>query len=144
MCSSAVLSASAAGNAAPPPEQTRSPMSGVPNQGLDILLMLGTQIPTLRRVLIAASSSCARALTCLLQAVEREQTWEALARLLLFPRDALAAAARGGKATRSSSTQQCRLNFLSSVLDPLEDLVARVKRAAPADGSGCPEPLGRR
>jgi len=83
---------------------------------------------------IAASSSCARALTCLLQAVEREQTWEALARLLLFPRIALAAPARGGKATRSSSTQQCRLNCLSSVLDPLEELVSRVKRATPAEG----------
>jgi len=101
---------------------------------MDILNLLATQVPTLRRVPIAASSSCARALTCLLQAVEREQTWEALTRLLLFPRVALAAPARGGKATWSSSTQQCRLNCLSSVLDPLEELVARVKRAAPADG----------
>jgi len=42
--------------------------------------------------------------------------------------------ARGGNSTRSSSTQQCRLNCLSSVLDPLEELVVRVKRAAPADG----------
>jgi len=42
--------------------------------------------------------------------------------------------ARGGKAIRSSSTQKCHLNCLSSVLDPLEELVARVKQAAPADG----------
>jgi len=71
-----------------------------------ILNLLATQVSTLHRVPIAASSSCARALTCLLQAVEREQTWEDLARLLLFPRVALAAPARGGKATRSSFTQQ--------------------------------------
>jgi len=32
---------------------------------------------------IAASSTCARALTCLLQALEREQTWETMAHLLL-------------------------------------------------------------
>jgi len=74
------------------------------------------------------------ALTCLLQAVEREQTWEALACLLLFPRVPLEASAHGGKATRSSSTQQCSINCISSVLDPQEELVARVKRAAPADG----------
>jgi len=72
--------------------------------GLNILQLLATQIPTLRRVPIAPSSSCARALTCLLQAVVREQTWEALARLPLFPRIELAAPARGGKATRSSYT----------------------------------------
>jgi len=66
--------------------------------------------------------------------VERKQTWEALARLILFPRIALDATARGGKAKQSSSRQQCRLNCLSSVLDPLEELVARVKRAKPADG----------
>jgi len=82
-------------------------------QGLDILNLLARQIPTLRRVPIAASCCCARVLTCLLQAVEREQTWEDLARLLLFPSIALAALARGGKARRSSSTQQCRLNCLS-------------------------------
>jgi len=105
-----------------------------PPQGLDIFKVLATQIPTLRRVPIVASSTCARALTCLLQAVEREKTWEALARLLLFPRIALAAPARGGNATRSSPTQQCRLNFLSSVLDPQEELVARLRRASPADG----------
>jgi len=129
-----VLAALAAGNAAPLPAQTRSPLSGAPPQGLDILNLLATQIPTLRRVPIAASSSCARALMCLLQAVKREQTWEALARLLFFPRIALAAPPRGGRATRSSCTHQCRLNCLSSVLDPLEELVARVRRASPADG----------
>jgi len=64
-------------------------------QGLDILQLLATQLPRLRRVTIAASSTCARALTCLLQTAEPEQTWEALARLLLFPRIALAAPARG-------------------------------------------------
>jgi len=68
---------------------------GRPPQGLDILNLLATQIPRLRRVPIAASSSCARALTCPLQAVEREQTWGALARLLLFPRIPLLAPARG-------------------------------------------------
>jgi len=35
------------------------------------------------------------------QALEREQTWETLARILLFPRIALAAPARRGKATKS-------------------------------------------
>jgi len=112
----------------------RSPLAGPAPPGLDILKLLATQIPTLRRVPIAASSSCAPVLTCLLQAVEREQIWEALARLLIFPRIALAASARGGKTTRSSSTQHCRLNCLASVLDPLEELVARVKRASPTDG----------
>jgi len=68
------------------------------------------------------------------QAVEREQTWEVLTRLFLFPRIALAAPARGGKAKRSSSTQKCRLSCLSSVLEPLEELVARVKQTTPADG----------
>jgi len=132
-CTSALLEALAAGNPAPP-AQTRSPLSVAPPKCLDILKLLAKQIPTLRRVSIAASSSCARALTCLLQAVEREQTWKALARLLLLPRSALAALARGGKATRSSSTQQCRLNCLSSVFDLLEELVARVRRASPAEG----------
>jgi len=82
---------------------------------------------------IAASSSCAHALTCLLQALGREQTWEALASLLIFPRIALATPARGGKATRSSATQQCRLHCLSSVLDPLEELVTHIKREATAE-----------
>jgi len=82
----------------------------------------------------ADSSSCARALTWLLQAPEREQTWEALARLLILPRIALAALAKGGNATRSSATHQCRLQCLSSVLDHLEELVARIKREATADG----------
>jgi len=116
-----------------PPAQTRSPLSRPPPpQGLDILLLLAP-IPTLRRVPIAASSSCARALNCLLQTAERDQTWEALARIILFTRNALAAAARGGKDTRASSTQQCPLKCLSSVLDPLERLVASVKRATPAE-----------
>jgi len=92
-----------------------------------------SQIPKLRRVPIAASSSCARALTSLLPAVERKQTWEALARLLIFTRIALAAPDRGGKATRSSSTQQCRKNCLSFVIYPLKELVARIMRTAPAD-----------
>jgi len=72
----------------------------------------------MRRIPMAATSTCARALTCLLQALERDQTWETLARLLLFPRVALAAPARGGKATRSSSTQQCRLNCLAAGWTP--------------------------
>jgi len=49
-----------------------------------------------------------------------------------FPRIALAAPARGGKAT-SSSTQQCRLNFLA-VMDPLGELVACIHRQATTDG----------
>jgi len=70
----------------------------------------------------------------LLQAMERDQTWESLARLILFPCVALAAPARGGKATRSSSTQQCQLNCLAAVLDPLGDLIARIHRQAATDG----------
>jgi len=89
-------------------------------------------MPTLHRAPIAASSKCARALTCLLQALERDQTWETLARLLLFPRVALVAP--GGKSTRSSSTQQCRLNCLAAVMDPLPDLIARILRQAAPDG----------
>jgi len=108
-CSTAVLAALALGNTAPP-AQARSALAGPLPSGVDLVHLLGTRIPTLRRVPIAASSTCARALTCLLQALERDQTWETLARLLLFPRVALAAPARGGKATRSSSTQQFRLN----------------------------------
>jgi len=96
--------------------------------------LLGTRIPTLRRTPIAASSTCARDLTCLLQALERDQTWETLARLLQFPRVSLAAPARGGKATRSSSTQQCRLNCLAAVMDTLSDLIARIHRQAATDG----------
>jgi len=56
------------------------------------------------------------------------------ARLLLFPRVAVAAPARGGKATRSSSTQQCRLYCLAAVMDPLGDLIARIHRQAATDG----------
>jgi len=85
-------------------------------------------------VLIATTSSCARALTFLLQALEREQTRKALASLIIFPRITLATPARSGKATWSSATQQCRIHCLSSVLDPLEELVARIKREATADG----------
>jgi len=62
------------------------------------------------------------------------QTRENLARLLLFPRIALAAPTRGGKATRSSSTQQCRLNCLASVMDPLGELITRILRPATTDG----------
>jgi len=88
------------------------------------------QTSLFRRVPIAASSNCARALTCLHQSVEREQTWEALARLLLFPRIALAAPACGRKATRTSSTQQRRLNSLDDVTGGC--VVARVRgRPAP-------------
>jgi len=76
-----------------------------PGAGARFAHLLATQIPTQRRVPIASSFSCARALTFLLQAVEREKTWEALARRHLFPGIALAAQASGGKATRSSSTQ---------------------------------------
>jgi len=86
----------------------------------------------LRRVHIAASSTCTLALTCLLQDLEREQTWETLARLLLFPH--IAAPARGGKATRSSSTQKCRLNCLAAILEPFGELIARIRRQAATDG----------
>jgi len=117
-----------------PPRCWRPSLSGAPPpKGTDIFQLLATQIPKLRKIPIAASSSYARVLTCLLQTREREQTWEALDRLLFFPSIALAAPARGGKATRASSAQQCRLNCLWSVLDPLEELIARVKRATPAE-----------
>jgi len=86
----------------------------------------------MRRLPIAASSTCARALACLLKALERDQTWETLPSLLLFPRVALAAPARGGKSTRSSSTKQCRLNCLAAVMDPLPELTARILRQATA------------
>jgi len=97
-----------------PPANPITTVRGAPT-GLDILNFLATQIPTLHRVPVAASSSCARALT-----------WEALARLLSFPRIASAAPPRGGEATRSPSTQQCRLNCLASIIDPLEELVSRI------------------
>jgi len=103
----------------PPPAQARSPLAGPLPAGLDLVHLLRTRISTLRRVPIAASFTCVRALTCLLHPLERIKTWENLARLLLFPRIALAAPARDGKATRSSSTQQCRLNCLAAVMDPL-------------------------
>jgi len=115
-CSTAVLAALALGNTAPQ-AQARSPLAGPLPAELNLVRLLGTRIPTLRRVPIAASSTCARALTCLLQALEREKTWETLARLVLCPRIPLAAPARGGKATRSSLTQQCRLNCLAAVRD---------------------------
>jgi len=54
--------------------------------------------------------------------------------LLLLPRVALAAPAQGGKSTRSSSTQQCRLNCLAAEMDPLPDLVARILQQAATDG----------
>jgi len=129
----AVLAALALDNTAPP-AQARSPLAGHLPPSLDLVLLLGTRIPTLRRVPIAASSTCARALTCLLQALDREHTSETLARLLLFPRIALAAPARGGKAGRSSSTQQCRLNCLAAVMDPMSDLITRILRHATTDG----------
>jgi len=122
------------------PSQACSPLAGPLPAGLDLVHLLGTRIPTLRRVPIAASSTCALALTCLLQALDREQTWKTLSRLLLFPRIALAAPARGGKATRSPSTQQCRLNCLAAVMDPLGDLIRR-RQTAPGRGpKGGPRP----
>jgi len=98
-CSTAYLAALALGNAAPPPAQARSPLAGPLPSGLNLVQLLGTRIPTLRLVPIAASSTGARVLACLLQALERDQTWETLARFLPFPRVALAAPARGGKST---------------------------------------------
>jgi len=89
----------ALGNTAPP-AQARSPLAGPLPSGLNLVHLLGTRIPTLRRVPIAASSTCALALACLLQALKRDQTWETLARLLLFPRVALAVPARGVGANR--------------------------------------------
>jgi len=56
------------------------------------------------------------------------------ARLLLFPRIALAAPARGSKATRSSSNPQCHLNCLAAVMDPLGDLISCILRQAATDG----------
>jgi len=132
-CSTAVLAALALDKTAPP-AQARSPLAGPLPSGLNLVQLLSTRMPTLRRVPIAASSTCARALACHLQALEEDQTWESLARLLLFPRVALAAPARGGKSTRSSSTQQCRLNCLAAVMGPLGDLIARIHRQAATDG----------
>jgi len=117
-----------------PPVQALSPLAGPLPAGLDTVHLLGTRIPTVRRVTIAASSTCALALNCLLKALEREPTWETLARMLLFPRIALTAPAGGGKATRSSSTQQCRLNCLAAFMDPLRELNARIHRQATTDG----------
>jgi len=57
-----------------------------------------------------------------------------LASLLTFPRIALAAPARGGKATRSSSTEQYRINCLAAVMNPLGELMARIHRQAATDG----------
>jgi len=71
-CSMAVLAALALGNTAPT-AQARSPVAGPLTAGLDLVHLLGTRISTLRRVPIRASSTCARALTCLLPALEREQ-----------------------------------------------------------------------
>jgi len=64
-CSTAVVAALAQRNSAPP-AQARSPLAVPLPAGRDLVHLLGTQIPTLRRVSIAASSTCARALTCLL------------------------------------------------------------------------------
>jgi len=91
------------------PAQAHSPLAGPLPASLNLVNRLGTRIPTLHRLLIAASSTCARALTCLLQALKREQAWENLTRHVIFPRIGLAAHARGGKAKRYSSTRQCRL-----------------------------------
>jgi len=68
-CSTAVLEALALGNTAPP-AQARSLLAGPLPTVLDLVHLLGTRVSTLRRVL----STCARALTCLLQDLEREQT----------------------------------------------------------------------
>jgi len=72
-CSTAVLAALALGKTAPP-AQARSPPAGPLPSGLNLVQLLGTRIPTLRRFPIAASSTCARAMSCLLQALERDQT----------------------------------------------------------------------
>jgi len=63
----------ALGNTATP-AQARSPLAGPLPSDLDLVHFLGTRIPTLRLIPIAASSTCVRALTCLLQALERDQT----------------------------------------------------------------------
>jgi len=52
----------------------------------------------------------------------------------LFPSIALAAPARGGKATRSFSTPQCGLNCLAAVMDPLGELITRIHRQTATDG----------
>jgi len=73
-CSTAVLAELALGNTAPS-VHARPPLAGPLPVGLDLVHLLETRISTLRTVPIAASPTCARALTCLLQALEREQTW---------------------------------------------------------------------
>jgi len=110
-------------------------MTGPHIAALDLIHLLGTSIPILHRVHIAASSMCARELTSLLQAVEQDQTWETLTGLLNFPRISLAAPARAGKATKPSSTQQCRLNCLAAVMDRLGELTAHIQGQAMTDGA---------
>jgi len=60
----AVLAALDLRNTAPP-AQAHSPLAMPLTAGLDLSHLLGTRIPTLRRVPIAASPTCTRALTCL-------------------------------------------------------------------------------
>jgi len=83
---------------------------------------------------LAVSSTCARALTCLVQAVEREQTWEDPDSPSALPPHRPRGTSTGSKATRSSSTQQCRLNRLAEVMEPLGELIARIHRHAATDG----------
>jgi len=113
----------------PPPAQAHSPLAGPFPVGLDVVHLLGIRFLTLRRLPITASSSCARVLTCLLQALEREQTCETLTRLLILLRVALV-----GKAKRSPSTQLCRISCLAAVMDPLGELIASIHRQATTDG----------
>jgi len=128
------------GELRPSGTNTFSTIRVAPPKGLDILYLLATLIPTLRRVPIAESSSCARALTCLPAGRgTRAGVGGPGPPSRLRPHRAARPGPRGEGHT-TSSTQQCLLNCLSSVLDPLEELVACVKRATPA---GDPRTLAR-
>jgi len=99
--------------------------------GLDLVHLLTTRIPTLSRVPIAASSTCARSLNFLLQAVEREQTWETLTRLPLFPPTHRPCGTHTGR--------QGNEVFLGTAMPPQLPCV----RYRPPGGHGCPhQPAG--
>jgi len=103
----------------PPPQHRRIATGRAPPCGLGPRTRSGTRIATLRRVPIAAFCTCVRALNCLLQSLERDQTFDTLTPLLIFPRIALAAPARGGKLTPSSSTQKMPAQLPSGSHEPL-------------------------
>jgi len=117
-----------------PPAQAHSPLAGPLTAGLDLVHLLGTRIPTLRRVPIAASSTCARALTCLLQAMEQKKTCDTLARLLLVPRIALAAPRTGWQGNEVLFDPAMSTQLPSSGYGPIGELITRINRQAAING----------